>query len=65
MKKKYDEYLELEQNVQQNVRHRKKGMTNTWDMDKKLDAEKKYKKYVEGVQKVNKNLQLYCDIDFP
>ncbi len=41
-KKKYDEYLGLEQKVKQIFGSIKKSMMNTWDK-KKLDAGKKYK----------------------
>ncbi len=37
VKKQYNEYLELEQKVQQIVGLRKISMTNAWDLDKRFD----------------------------
>ncbi len=36
---------------------KKKSMTITWDLDKKLDVEKQYNKYLEVEQKVGQKLQ--------
>ncbi len=58
MKKKPDEYLGLEQKVQQIVGFiKKKNMTNTWDLDTKLDVEKKYNKYLKVEPKVGQTRQ--------
>ncbi len=61
LSKKQDEYLGLEQKVQQIVGHRKISMTNTWELNKKynkvLDVGKKYNKYLKVEQKVGQKLQ--------